>query len=874
MLRFIDLLHAKSVWSRIWSPSKPKRRSPRRRVVLGIESLEDRLALSGGLEVNPPVQFTVNNDWGSGFQATVAVTNDQPAVENHWSLEFDYVRSINSMWNASILSHVGNHYVVKPDDWNSNINPGAKASFGFTGGAGSQPNQPANYILKWGDNTTTSGGSTGTTAQNVTAQFSVVNDWQSGFQGNISLTNNGTSKVSGWKIDFDFPYAITSIWNAQITSHQGNHYVITDAGWNGSINPAATVSFGFIGSPGKVATPPQNVLVNGVAAGSTTPVATPSMSITDTTVTEGVNQNVAASFSVSLSQAATQPVSVSYSTSDGTAHAGTDYLAANGTLTFNPGETKKTISVTVVPNAALNANTNFLVTLTNASGATLAQAQAKGTIMDNGVPPAPAVATLSISNPQVNVSSSATTALGYFHTSGNQILDASNQTVKIAGVNWFGFETSNYAPHGLWTRGYKDMMDQMKQLGFNTIRLPFSDQLFDAGSTPNGIDFSKNPDLVGLNGLGIMDKIVDYAGKIGMRIFLDHHRSEAGNSAEANGLWYTSAYPESRWISDWQMLATRYANNPAVIGADLHNEPHGQATWGSGNAATDWRLAAEKAGNAILAINPNWLIIVEGIENAKSGSYWWGGNLSNSGDFPVRLNQPGRLVYSAHDYPASVYQQTWFSDPNYPNNLPSVWDKNWGYLFRQGTAPVLLGEFGSNLQTASDQQWADKMISYLKGDLDGNGTNDLAPGLQGMSWTWWAWNPNSGDTGGILQNDWNTVDTKKLNEVKPIEFQFPATGPVTPGSGNLVFIITLSGPNTQGVTVDYATADGTAVQGKDYTAVSGSLTFAPGETQKTVTVAVVQDPQSTTSKTLSLKLKNPKNAVVSLDTGLGTIIEK
>lgn len=360
----------------------------------------------------------------------------------------------------------------------------------------------------------------------------------------------------------------------------------------------------------------------------------------------------------------------------------------------------------------------------------------------------------------------------YFYTSGNQILNSANQTVKIAGVNWFGFETTNYAPHGLWTRGYKDMMNQMVAEGFNTIRLPFSDQLFDAGSTPNGIDFSKNPDLVGLSGLGIMDKIVDYAGQIGLRILLDHHRSEAGSGAEGSGLWYTSAYPESRWISDWTMLAQRYAGNGTVIGADLHNEPHGAANWGNGDA-NDWRLAAERAGNAILGVNSNWLIVVEGVETGSSGSYWWGGNLSNAGAYPVRLNVSGRLVYSPHDYPASVYQQSWFSAPNYPANLPSVWDANWGYLFRQGTAPVLLGEFGTKLQTTSDQLWFQEISDYLGGDLNGDGTSDLTAGQQGMSWTYWSWNPNSGDTGGILQDDWTTVWQNKVNVLQPIEFTFP-----------------------------------------------------------------------------------------------------
>nr|WP_245864228.1 cellulase family glycosylhydrolase [Paenibacillus donghaensis] len=73
------------------------------------------------------------------------------------------------------------------------------------------------------------------------------------------------------------------------------------------------------------------------------------------------------------------------------------------------------------------------------------------------------------------------------------------------------------------------------------------------------------------------------------------------------------------------MLAQRYADNPTVIGADLHNEPHGTASWGTGNLATDWRLASERAGNAILAVNPNWLILVEGIETnvqGNSSSYW------------------------------------------------------------------------------------------------------------------------------------------------------------------------------------------------------------------------------------------------------------
>jgi endoglucanase len=354
---------------------------------------------------------------------------------------------------------------------------------------------------------------------------------------------------------------------------------------------------------------------------------------------------------------------------------------------------------------------------------------------------------------------------GSWHTSGSALLDQNDQPVRIAGVNWFGMETTNFAPHGLWTRDYRDMLDQIAAQGYNTLRLPYSNQLFDTGSTPNGIDFGNgnNADLQGLDGLGILDKVIAYAGQVGLRVILDRHRPDA--SAQS-ALWYTAGTPESVWIADWQMLARRYAGNPTVLGADLHNEPHGQngdpaqsACWGCGDVSVDWRLAAERAGNAILAVNPSWLIFVEGVEcygpggvaTAQQGATctWWGGNLEGAGTFPVRLSVPNRVVYSPHDYPASVSAQTWFSDPSYPANLPAVWDRFWGFLHAGNVAPVWLGEFGSRIATTSDRQWLDALTRYL------------GAGANGASWTFWAWNPNSGDTGGILLDDWRTVNLDK-----------------------------------------------------------------------------------------------------------------
>ena len=352
---------------------------------------------------------------------------------------------------------------------------------------------------------------------------------------------------------------------------------------------------------------------------------------------------------------------------------------------------------------------------------------------------------------------------GWLHTSGGTILDSNNAPYTIKAASWFGMETPDCMPHGLWgTLTIDDALANIKSMGFNTVRLPFSNECLAAASIKGNLNYWANRAyaLEGKTPLVLMDTVIARAKANGLKIILDRHRP---SSADQSPLWYTSAYPESKWIADWKMLATRYKNDPTVIGADLHNEPAGAATWG-GAAATDWQAASTRGGNAVLASNPNLLIIIEGIENQGNGtSTWWGGGLADVKNKPVTLATPNRVVYSPHDYPASLFAQKWFSDPNYPNNLPAVWDANWGYIQKQGIAPVLLGEFGTALQTTSDKQWMAKIVSYL-------GTN-------AMSFAYWSFNPNSGITGGLVQADWRTPEAAKLAALAPILKGTPSPSP-------------------------------------------------------------------------------------------------
>ncbi len=92
------------------------------------------------------------------------------------------------------------------------------------------------------------------------------------------------------------------------------------------------------------------------------------------------------------------------------------------------------------------------------------------------------------------------------------------------------------------------------------------------------------------------------------------------------------------------------------------------------------------------------------------------------------------------------------------------------------------------------------------------------------------------------------------------------------GTTNFNFTVSLSTPLPQTITVNYATADGTATAGSDYTATSGTLTFVPGQTAQLVTVGVNGDAQVEPDETFSVNLTNPVNATISDGLGSGTII--
>ena len=355
----------------------------------------------------------------------------------------------------------------------------------------------------------------------------------------------------------------------------------------------------------------------------------------------------------------------------------------------------------------------------------------------------------------------------WLHVEGTKLIDTQSHLVRMTGVNWFGFETKNQIPFGLNGRSYKSMLAQIKTLGFNTVRIPYSDYMLDASrdGSLKLADLDINLTLNGMTGtqtpLDLLDAIITEAGKLGLKVILDSH-SRQPDSYLREGIWNPSYYPESKWIANWKFVAARYASNDTVAALDLKNEPHFEAAWGGPTSSLNWNEAAQRCANEIQTVNQNALIVIEGVESLNAsatalGKYWWGGNMQGVHTNPINITYNNKLVYSPHEYGPEVYLQPWFRDYRFPGNLRYVWEDRFGFIYNQGLGHTLVGEFGikENVASSASNKWFEEFLKYV-GDHS-----------EGYSWTYWAWNPNSGDTGGILTDDWTTSHDWKVNALKP-----------------------------------------------------------------------------------------------------------
>ncbi|MDE7363864.1 MAG: cellulase family glycosylhydrolase [Ruminococcus sp.] len=395
----------------------------------------------------------------------------------------------------------------------------------------------------------------------------------------------------------------------------------------------------------------------------------------------------------------------------------------------------------------------------------------------------------------------------WLHAKGSRLYDMNGNEVWLTGANWFGLNCIEYSPHYLYAGDIDDMLQEVADRGMNVIRFPISTELIlswmngtpyqissggmqavynppvdqddgNGGVIKAGTYGNLNKDFVESDGKTLItsdkgfDIILDKCKKYGIKAFIDIHSPHADNSGHNYNLWYGKETADGTmvttdiWIDTLVWVADKYKNNDTLIGYDLKNEPHGKgqegekaAKWDGSTDENNWAYAATKCADAILEVNPNALIFIEGVEQSLSGAMagdywgiedrrdnspyigaWWGGNFRGAREYPINPEHgTSQIVYSPHDYGPSVYAQTWFDkDFTTQTLLDDYWYDTWAYLNAEDIAPELIGEWGGHMDGAENQKWMELLRDYM---IEHH-----------INHTFWCLNTNSGDTGGLWAN--------------------------------------------------------------------------------------------------------------------------
>jgi endoglucanase len=374
-------------------------------------------------------------------------------------------------------------------------------------------------------------------------------------------------------------------------------------------------------------------------------------------------------------------------------------------------------------------------------------------------------------------------------TSGRFVVDAQGRRVRLAGVNWYGFHEDLGVAPGLDRVPRGKLAKTIAWHGFNSVRLPFSLWMTQQTAPVPDRYLAANPDLSGATPLQVYDACVEALTGAGLVVIPNCHMLDPGwccSEADGNGLWFNDRWPAVTFFAAWQDVAARYRSNPLVAGIDIMNEPRRARvgwrvrapTWGTGGK-TDVAAMYTTVGNLIHEINPQLLIICEGISYAA--------DLTGVARHPVRLEQPGKVVYSLHDY--SWFHPRGQARAAYLDQM----NKAGGYLLDQQTAPLWIGEFGNDTRS---------LASFGLASAPGGGAADSAVWWNNFQawltdhdadWCWWALNPtqpkgtipgtsqhrsNWGDPEpwGLLAPDWRSpANPGVLDILKPMIA--PRTGP-------------------------------------------------------------------------------------------------
>ncbi|KAJ7131549.1 cellulase [Mycena crocata] len=406
-------------------------------------------------------------------------------------------------------------------------------------------------------------------------------------------------------------------------------------------------------------------------------------------------------------------------------------------------------------------------------------------------------------------------------TRGRYVVDANGNRFKLKGGNWHGAsgtwtgsgdinddanhhanENAHTMPLGLQYVPIDKILDSFEELGINTIRLQFSNQMIHDTTPVQDSWVAANPQFKGLTPLQVYDAVIKALTDRGFAVIVNNHTNTSiwCCGIDGNERWNESQDFDT-WVNDWLLVINRYKNNKRVVGADLYNEVRRDVTtdpnWGSGDGA-DWQRASQLVADRILSEgNPDILVIVEGINwigIPVDGFAHSRPTLTPVQSLSHTLLASHKLVYAAHFYSytgpnhsgATGIGET--SDPRYRDlsrdDLFKVMHDSASYVALTDemhyTAPVWMSEFGVAGRANNDpvdRAWFQNFVDYLvQTDADfafwplvgylNNGS--------GNGWSLMNWDTTGKRTGLFDGDDWRAPAWTQLVGANIATGQIPA----------------------------------------------------------------------------------------------------
>lgn len=390
-------------------------------------------------------------------------------------------------------------------------------------------------------------------------------------------------------------------------------------------------------------------------------------------------------------------------------------------------------------------------------------------------------------------------------------------TFKLKGVNWWGFENAGYMIGGLQKRTIDEILDFLVDHDFNGIRIPLAVKFCLTSFTNTWPDVTNlapsNIKLASVTKWQILDEIVEKAADRGIFIMFDMHDINPESDllyGERAPLWYDDEYNEEQVMLAWRRIMKRYGHMWNLFAVDLKNECRGPCSWGMGNNKTDVNSYYERQIRDMALSAPEYkgLFVCEGVQSNTNGKepspypHWWGANLFGAAEYPIRMEndylspsgqdykhgsklgmditidnsfsdnvEPGqptqklseaeildlnyRVVYSPHIYGPSVFDLPIFNEENFPRNLEKVYNNQYGWFHEELKRAIIVGEWGGK---CNDKDWIvqDRLSTWLE-------ENCMTDAF------WWALNPGSADTEGLLNDEWNNYSHRKMTFVNKLQ---------------------------------------------------------------------------------------------------------